>query len=157
MADIFDKWDSSIDTKGLAADVKEAAENGGQSNYKDVPHGQYEVAVTHMELKSSKAGDPMVNIWFKVVSDGEYKKGLIFLNQIIVQGFQVHIINELLRSLVSEVPDPPAIEFKNYKQYANLILDVHELIADNYEYALDFGENKRGYDTFKITQVFPLE
>ncbi len=157
MADIFDKWDSSIDTKGLAADVEEAAANGGQSNHKDVPHGQYEVSISQMELKASKAGDPMVSIWFKIISDGEYKNCLIFMNQVITQGFQVHIVNELLRSLVSQAPDPPVIEFKNYKQYANLILDIHELISNNYEYALDYGENKKGFGTFKITEVFILE
>lgn len=157
MADIFDKWDKSIDTAGLAADVEEAAANGGQGTYKDVEPGEYEVAVSQMELKASKAGDPMVSIWFKVVSDGEFKNSLIFMNQVITQGFQVHIVNELLRSLVSEVPDAPEIEFKNYKQYGNLILDIQEAITDNYEYALDYGKNKKGYSTFKITETFVLE
>lgn len=157
MADIFEKWDKIIDTAGLAADVEEAAANGGQGTYKDVEPGEYEVAINQMELKSSKAGDPMVSIWFKVVSDGEFKNSLIFMNQVITQGFQVHIVNELLRSLVAEVPDAPVIEFKNYKQYANLILDVQEAITDNYEYALDYGKNKKGYNTFKIMEVFVLE
>lgn len=157
MADIFDKWDKSIDTAGLAADVEEAAANGGQGTFKDVDPGQYEVAVNRMELKSSKAGDPMVSIWFKIVSDGEFKGQLIFMNQVITQGFQIHIVNELLRSLVAEAPDPPVVEFKSYKQYSNLILDVQELITDNFEYALDYGKNNKGYNTFKITEVFVLE
>ena len=42
---IFEKWDEEIDTTGLAADVAEAAENGGSGNYKEVPHGEYEVAI----------------------------------------------------------------------------------------------------------------
>lgn len=157
MADIFDKWDKSIDTAGLAADIEEAAANGGQGTFKDVDPGQYEVAVNKMELKASKAGDPMVSIWFKIVSDGEFKGQLIFMNQVILQGFQVHIVNELLKSLVTEATDPPVVEFKNYKQYANLILDIQEVITDNFEYALDYGKNSKGYNTFKITEVFPLE
>ncbi len=154
---IFDKWDRNIDTAGLAADVEEAAANGGQGTYKEVEPGDYEVAIQQMELKASKAGDPMVSIWFKVVSDGEFKGSLIFMNQVILQGFQVHIVNELLRSLVSEMEDAPVIEFKNYKQYSELIMDVQEAITDNYEYALKYGKNKKGYSTFEITEVFALE
>lgn len=157
MADIFDKWDKSIDIEGLAADVEEAAANGGQGTYKDVEPGTYEVAVNHMELKESKNKDPMVTIWFKVVSDGEFKNSMIFMNQVITEAFQVHIVNEILRALVSEVEDAPVIEFKSYKQYGNLILDVQEAITDNFEYGLEYGKNKKGYNTFKITEVFMLE
>ena len=31
---IFDKWDKEVDVEGLAKDVAEAAENGGQTTYK---------------------------------------------------------------------------------------------------------------------------
>lgn len=40
---IWDKFDQTIDTAGLAEDVKAAAENGG--SYKEVPFGEYEVAI----------------------------------------------------------------------------------------------------------------
>ena len=82
---IFDKWDKEVDVEGLAKDVAEAAENGGQTTYKEVPHGEYEVAIQQMELKPSSKGDPMVSIWFKIVSDGEYKGSIIFMNQVITQ------------------------------------------------------------------------
>jgi len=88
--DMFSRWDKEIDTEGLQKDVAEAAANGGGGNYKEVPHGNYEVAVQQMELKASKKGDPMVSIWFKIVSDGEYKGSMIFYNQVITQGFQIH-------------------------------------------------------------------
>ena len=101
--DMFSKWDKEIDTEGLQKDVEEAAANGGQGNYKEVPHGNYEVAVQQMELKASKKGDPMVSIWFKIVSDGEYKGSMIFYNQVITQGFQIHNNNEMLRKMVEEM------------------------------------------------------
>ena len=41
--DMFSKWDKEIDTEGLQKDVEEAAANGGQGNYKEVPHGNYEL------------------------------------------------------------------------------------------------------------------
>lgn len=155
MANIFDKWDKEIDTKGLAEDVKEAAENG--TEFKEVPHGDYEVAINQMELKASKKGDPMVSIWFKIVSDGEYKGSMIFFNQVITQGFQVHIVNELLRTMVSEMTDAPVVEFVSYKQYANLIMDIFEAVNENFEYALAYKKGKKDFSTYEITEVFTLE
>lgn len=154
---IFDKWDNSIDTKGLAEDVKQAEIDGENRTYKEVEPGEYEVSIENMELKASSKGDPMVTIWFKVVSDGEYKGSLIFMNQVITQGFQIHIVNELLRAMTEECSDAPEIEFKGYKQYADLIMDVQELVSDNFEYALKYGQNKKGFNTFEITEVFVLE
>jgi hypothetical protein len=154
--DLFSKWDETIDTEGLAKDVAEAAENGG-GNYKEVPHDTYEVAVDKIELKASKAGDPMVSIWFKVVSEGEYKGSLIFMNQVITQGFQIHIVDEFLRALTAECADAPVIEFKNYKQYNELLMDVAEAIDGKFEYALKYGKNKKDFNTFEIEEVFVLE
>ena len=152
---IFDKWDKEIDTQGLANDVKEAAENG--TEFKEVPHGDYEVAIQQMELKASKKGDPMVSIWFKIVSEGEFKGSMIFFNQVITQGFQVHIVNELLRTMVTEMDDAPVIEFVSYKQYANLLMDIFEAINENFEYALAYKKGKKDFSTYEITEVYTLE
>jgi len=159
MADnnLFDKWDKTFDTEGLQKDVAEAKENAGQNNYKEVPHGSYEVSVEKMELVAAKtSGNPMLSIWFKIV-DGEYKGQFIFMNQVITQGFQIHQANEMLRSLASECTVVPEVEFKTYSQYGNLIMDIHEQIANSFEYALNYSENKKGYNTFEITEVFLLE
>ena len=154
MADIFAKWDEAIDTEGLQKDVAEASKNNS-GNYEDVPHGTYEVAVKQMELKASKKGDPMVSIWFKVV-DGPHKNGIIFFNQVITQGFQIHIVNELLRKMMSAATNAPEIEFKSYKQYGNLILDVFE-ITDGFEYGLKYTKGKNDFSNYEITEVFTLE
>ena len=156
MSNVFDKWDAVIDTEGLQKDVAEAAQNGG-GNYEEVPHGIYEVAVKQMELKASKKGDPMVSIWFKIL-DGEYKGSMIFFNQVITQGFQVHIVNEMLRTMVSECADEvPDIEFESYKQYASLIMDVFEAINENFEYVLAYKKGKKDFSTYEIKEVFVLE
>lgn len=147
---IWDKFDNAIDTKGLADDVKEAAENG--QSYKEVPHGDYEVAIDKMELVASSKGDPMVTVWFKVLT-GEYKGSRIFMNQVITQGFQIHIVNELLRSMDTGVD----IEFVTYKQYGNLLMDVMEAIDGNLEFALSYKEGKKGFSTYEITEVFEVE
>ena len=156
MADIFDQLDNSVDMEGLQNDIKEAAENGGTGQYKEVPHGNYEVAVEQMELKASKKGDPMVSIWFRIV-DGDFKNSIIFYNQVITQGFQIHIVNELLRSMVSEMADAPEVEFKTYKQYGNLLMDIFEEISDSFEFNLSYQKGKKDFSTYEIKEVYVLE
>ena len=147
MADIFEKWNSNVDLAGLQQDVKDAQENNKE--FEKVPHGEYEVKVDKMELKASKKGDPMVSIWFTIL-EGKYKKSKLFLNQVITQGFQIHIVNELLKSMKTDL----AIEFVDYKQYAELLLDVAEACDTNkLEFAIKYEDNK-GYDKFTITEVF---
>ena len=147
MADIFEKWTEITDLKGLQDDIKDAQENNKE--FEKVPHGEYEVKVDKMELKASKKGDPMVSIWFTIL-EGKYKKSKLFLNQVITQGFQIHIVNELLKSMKTDL----AIEFVDYKQYAELLLDVaEECDTNNIEFAIKYEDNK-GYDKFTITEVF---
>lgn len=150
---IWDEFDRAIDTKGLQEDIKEAAENGG-GNFKEVPVGKYEVAVEKMELVKSKSkGEPMVTIWFKVVGkDDPYKGSLIFMNQVITQGFQIHIVNELLRAMDTGKD----IHFDTYRQYGNLLMDIHEAIDKKVEFALDYSENSKGYKVFEIEEVFDV-
>ena len=146
MADIFEKWNEITDLKGLQDDIKDAQENNKE--FEKVPHGEYEVKVDKMELKASKKGDPMVSIWFTIL-EGKYKKSKLFLNQVITQGFQIHIVNELLKSMGTDL----VIEFVDYKQYADLLLDVaEECDANNLEFALKYEDNK-GYDKCTITGV----
>ena len=154
---IFAQWDNAVDMEGLQKDIQDAANNGG-GDFKEVPHGNYEVSIEKMELKATKySNKPMVSIWMKIVSDGEFKGSLIFMNQVITEGFQIHIVNEFLRSLIQECEIAPVVEFKSYAQYAELLMDIHEAIADSFEYAVDYGQTKKGFDTFEVLEVYPLE
>ena len=158
MADLFDKWDSEIDIEGLQNDIEEAAKNGG--NFKEVPHDTYEVAVEKMELKESKSkGEPMLSIWFKILA-GEYKNSRIFYNRPIANGTGIHFANEFLKSLgldcvAAATENNGGKLFKNYKQYANLILDCTEEIEQySLSFELDYSEGKNGFHNYKILNVF---
>lgn len=146
----YSKWDEMIDTEGLQKDVEEAATNGG-GDYKEVPFGEYEVCIDKMELGKSKKEDPMVTIWFKILS-GEYKNSRLFFNQVITQGFQIHNVNELLRSFDTGIE----IKFEKYSQYGQLLMDVHEAIDGNLEYAIKYEDNK-GFAKYTVLEVFEVE
>lgn len=147
----FSKFDKQVDLEGLKQDIMDAEENGG-GDFKEVPHGKYEVAITKLELTESKKGDPKVSVWFKV-TNGEYEGSLIFMNQVITQGFQIHIADEFLRSLETTVD----VQFESYSQYAEMLADIFEEIEDKVEFVLDYGENKKGYNTFEIIDSFEVE
>lgn len=147
----FSKFDKAMDLEGLGRDIEEAEKNGG-GDFKEVPYGAYEVKITKLELGESKKHDPMVSVWFKVL-DGEYKGSLIFMNQVVNKGFQIHLVNDFLRSLESGIE----IEWPGtYSEYAQMIMDVAEAIDGALEYGLEYGERK-GFNTFKIAEVFEVE
>lgn len=148
MAVDFSKFDKATDLEGLRKDIEEANSNG---DFPEVPLGEYEVKITKLELGVSKSDKPMFKCWFKILN-GEYEGSLLFMNQVVTQGFQIHIVDDFLRDLESGVP----IMFESYSQYAELIMDVFEAIDEAKEYAIEYGEEK-GFSTFKITAVFDLE
>lgn len=153
----FSKFDKMVDVDGLKKDIADAEANGGGADFKNVPHGSYEVAIDKLELtETKKTGKPMVSCWMKIVSDGEFKGLRIFMNQVITQGFQIHIMNSFLRSLL---PDDSGIdvEFTGYTEYNDLLLDIAEYVDGKFEYGLEYGENNNGYSTFKITDIFELD
>lgn len=145
--DMFEKWNSNADLAGLQKDIKDAQDNNRE--FEKVPHGEYEVKLDKLELKATKKGDPMVSAWFTILA-GKYKNSKLFMNQVVTQGFQIHIVNEFLRDMCTDLN----IEFIDYKQYADLLLDVAEFCDENnLEFALKYEDNK-GYDKFTITEVF---
>ena len=150
--DIFEKWNESTDLKGLQDDIKDAQDN--KREYDEVPHGEYEVKVDKMELKATKTDkQPMVSIQFRIIS-GKYKNSCLFFNKKIRgtknDALMIHQSNEFLRSMKTDL----ATEFVDYKQYAELLLDVAESCDTNkLEFAIKYEDNK-GYDKFTITEVF---
>lgn len=146
---MFEKWNSNADLAGLQKDIKDAQDNNRE--FEKVPHGEYEVKLDKLELKATKKGDPMVSAWFTILA-GKYKNSKLFMNQVVTQGFQIHIVNEFLRDMCTDLN----IEFIDYKQYADLLLDVAEFCDENnLEFALKYEDNK-GYDKFTITDVFEV-
>lgn len=151
----FSKFDKMVDIDGLKKDIADAESNGGGSDFKDVPHGSYEVSIDKLELtETKKTGKPMASCWFKILSDGEFKGQRIFMNQVITQGFQIHIMNTFLRSLL---PEDFGVEFTSYAEYNDLLLDIAEFVDGKFEYGLEYGQNAKGFDTFQITEIFELD
>lgn len=136
-------------------------EQTADGDYENVPYGQYEVSVRKLELGTSKKGDPMVKLWFKVINNPEVK-GIIFYNRVVFGKYatmNLNIVNRLLKTMKTDV-DLTAKNFVtdgaiDYGKYAELLEAVYDDIkAKGYEYALDYNVNEKGFDTYNITEVF---
>lgn len=148
----WEKYDQDIDLEGLKKDVEEASENGG-GDYPEIPPGDYEVALKNLELGLTKENPrPMVKAQFVIV-DGKYKNSYLFLNQVVVEGWQIKRMNAFLASLESNVN----VEFLSYDQYAEMLMDIAEDVEGNLEYLLEYGETKSGFPTFTIKDIYELE
>jgi hypothetical protein len=94
----------------------------------------------------------MFSAWFRII-EGQYKNQLLFMNQVITQGFQIGQVNKFLRSL--DVVDE--VEFKDYGQYNDLIMDIFEAVDGGFEYLLDFKKSKKDFPIYTIKEVFEVE
>ena len=151
----FSRFDDELDLEELAQAIDSAETgNGGNGEYKAVTLGNYESKIVKLELTVAKSGKPMLTCWFKILA-GEFKNSRLFMNQVIEQGFQIHLANDFLRSLDSGLE----IKFTpngGYKAYEQMVMDVAEAI-DGLEYAIKYGETSKGFKTFEITDVFETE
>ncbi len=154
----WDKFDKQVDLEELQEDVQEVEENGG-GDYKEIPEGEYEVAVEKMEMIESKKGDPMLSIWFTIL-EGDYEGQKIFYNGVMQPqndnafGFQTHRNNQMLRALWD--CDYDDVKFKGFADYADLVLDIHEDIDEEFEYLLSKTVDKKGYDQYEILEVYEV-
>lgn len=160
MAFDWSKFDKEVDLEALQEDVEEVEKNGGFGDFEEIPDGEYEVSVEKLELTQSKKGDPMLTIWFKIIA-GEYEGQRIFYNKVMQPqnerafGLQVHQNNEMLRALWD--CDKDDVKFTGFKDYADLVLDIHEDIDGKFEYLLEKKTDKKGFDQFKILEVYEVE
>lgn len=143
--------------KVRADDVKDT---GTDTDFEDVPHGVYEVALEKAELKASKSGKPMVSMWFKVV-EGEHAGRLVFYNQVVSQAFQIQIVLKLMRAMETNVPletvdisEDGLISYNMLAQRLGEVLRSSEYSGN--EYQLNYTANVKNSDfsDFAIEKVF---
>ena len=151
MAMDFDKINRSVDLEGLRKDVENASANG-TGDFPTVPAGKYEVALVSLEIKGTKKDNrPMLAASFKILS-GEYKNQRLFMNRVIYgtkdDGRMIKSAVGWLNTLDSGVD----VAFQDYKQFADLVMDVAEAIDGKIEYAVEYDDSQ--FNSIKITEVF---
>ena len=156
---IFDKYASKIDSKELAASQKEIKENASSSgDFPEIPAGKYEVKVESIEAKKSSKGNPMVSIQFRILT-GKYEKSCLFYNGVFHEDWMRHRVCKLLSDLIADGDRTAEINLilKGSLADANeFCMDVAESISGTLEYLLKYGQDKKGYNTFALAEVYDV-
>lgn len=139
-----------------AAQLNEGIKALGDGEYPEIPNGRYEVAIDSMVLKpTKKTGAPMLAVRFTIL-EGEFKNSKLFMNQVVLMGdehdsIRVSTANRFLKSLGTDIP----VSFEGVGEYEALIEQIAETIeSQGLEYLLEMGENKGGYKTYTIREVY---
>lgn len=147
----YAKFNKTVNIEELKAGIEEAKERG-TGEYPEVPANRtYYMSIESMELGESKKNDPMVKVQFKILK-GDYAKQRLFMNQVVTQGFQIHIVNEFLRSLDTDVE----VGFENFQQYGIMIEEIFEKVHGKLAYDIEY-KVKNGFANFTVVDVYDIE
>ena len=146
----FSSFNENVDMKGLMNDLSNA--EAGSGEFPEVPHGKYEVSIDKLTLSVSKQGNPMMKCQMRI-KGGQYNKCCLFYNQVVTTGFGLHNALEFLRSLDAYEGE---IEFKgDFNKFRDLIADIKDNVdSDKLTFSLEYGTTDKGFDTFRIVEVF---
>ena len=150
------KFNDSVDLKRLQEDIKNADTSGG--DFPEVPGGKYEVELASLEIKPVKnganAGKPMVALSFKILS-GDYKGQRLFDNKVI---YGTKNDTNMIKSVIGFLTDLDSgvdVDFVNYDQFDEVILDVFEAVQGNIEYVVEYDPDS--FFRVSITEAFDVE
>ncbi len=157
MAVDFSTFDAKVDLDALQKEVASAPD----ANYEDVPDGDYIVAIEKMEIKLTKAGDKLMFAVQAKIKEGEHAKRLIFFNRVIsgstspkwTDGMSIKSVCTWVNELL-DGSDTPPVNFVNYADFADQILDVFQAIQGKIEIEVDYKAS--AFNPITIKEVFDV-
>ena len=152
MAIDFSKFDTLVDVDQLKKDVEAAKEN----SFQDVPAGVYTVKVENLEIGETKDSRPMLKAMFRI-KEGDFAKHCLFMNRVL---YGTKNDANMIASAVGfiESLDPSeevgSIVFESYSQFAELVMDVAEDVADALEYEVTYDPD--AFNSVHIDEVYEV-
>lgn len=139
----FNKFDQMVDQKELKKQMDAAPE------FDDVPKGKYRAVIDKMEIKPTKAGDKLMfavqmGIVETIDAPKKQDKRKLFFNRVICGNKSTERWNDgvAIKGVISWVEklldEGDTIEFKNYSQFAEEILDIFQDICPAIELIIDY-------------------
>lgn len=157
MAIDFSAFDDKVDLAALQKEVEEAKD----TDFVDVPDGTYIVSIEKMEIKLTKAQDKLMFAVQAKIKEGEQKNRMIFFNRVISgnknsetwnDGRAIKSVCTWVNELLSEDEEP--VDFVNYQDFAEQILDVFQSIQNNIEVEVTYAA--KNFNPITINEVFDL-
>ena len=153
----FDKFDKMVDQTALKNQMEAAPE------FDDVPKGTYMTDIEKMEIKPTKAGDKLmfaVQLGITETIDAPKKqdKRKLFFNRVICGNKTTERWNDgvAIKGVISWVEnlldEDDIIEFKNYSQFADEILDIYQDICPSVSLKINYDPD--AFNPVSIVEVF---
>ena len=153
----FNKFDKLVNKDELQKQMNAAPE------FDDVPKGIYMAAIDKMEVKTTKAGDKLMfavqmGITDTIDAPKKQNKRKIFFNRIICgnknterwnDGVAIKGVVSWLEKLLDE---GDSIEFKNYSQFADEVLDIYQDVCPDIEVKIEYDPD--AFNPITIVEVF---
>ena len=165
----FTKFDSMINEAELSKQLEEAKKNAPKGESLETPAGNYVTKIEKMEVGATSDGRPMFKVQMRVIEAGENatnevteylshfknKKPCLFMNRVL---YGTKNDANMISSTIGWLEKLEAgidLEFKSYSQFAELVLDVFEEVADTVE--LEVNYNPKAFNSISIEEVFDAE
>jgi len=156
MAVDFSKFDKMVNQDEIQKQMDTA------QDFDDVPAGTYLCEIKNMEVKLTKAGDKVLfSVQMQIINtiDAPKKqdKRYIFFNRIISGNKSTEKWNDGVAikgiiSWVNELTGDEDLEFKNYTQFAEDILDIFQDLESNVEVEVIY--DPEAFNPIKIKDVY---
>lgn len=153
----FKKFDKLVDQKEIKRQMETAPE------YDDVPKGTYMCDIDKMEIKETKAGDKLMlavqlSITETIDAPKKQDKRKLFFNRVIYGNKSTDKWNDgvAIKGVISWIDklldDGDTIEFKNYSQFAEEVLDIYQDICPQITLKIEYDPD--AFNPITITEVF---
>ena len=153
----FNKFDQMVNKDELKKQMEAAPE------FDDVPKGTYICNIEKMEVKETKAGDKLMlvvqlGITETVDAPKKQDKRKIFFNRVICGNKNTEKWNDgvaikgVITWLEKLLDEGDTIEFENYSQFAEEVLDIYQDICPHIEVKVSYDPD--AFNTIVIDEVF---
>lgn len=126
MAVDFSAFDEKVNLEELQEEVK----NTPESQYADVPDGEYDVTFDNIEIKETKKRDKLMLSVQCNILEGEHKGRKIFFNRVIAGNTSPKWTDPMaIKSVCSwldKLETDTIPEFVNYSDFAECVLDIFQ-------------------------------
>ena len=127
----FDEFDKKLNAEQFQKDLAEAKAAANDTDYPEIPKGDYDVKIERMEIKLTKTNPaPMFSVMLRI-QDGQFKNACLFFNRKIANNKVSDKWNDAkavqtVISWVDKLQTETIPEFISYTQFAQCIADIFD-------------------------------
>lgn len=154
MAVDFSAFDEQVDLDALQKEVQETDD----SQFADVPDGEYEVGFDSLEIKPTKKKDKLMFSAQCSILDGDQKGRKIFFNRVISGNTSPKWTNaQAIKSVctwLDKLETETVPEFINYSDFAECVLDIFQEVQGKVGAAVTYKAD--AFNSITINEAFDM-